>query len=119
MKEQVKVAPIDELARSKQERSNPFEGLSNVAILSLCHFMLIDVESDYDLRFAEALQAEADARELRAKENPTRKWNPRMFTRSEKQNIRDHITGPVTPQDQLLRNFPKLPRPPIGGPRLP
>jgi hypothetical protein len=105
----------DEL--SKPERDKPFDGLSNVAILSLCHFMLIDVESEYDLRFAIALHAEADVRKLRAEENSTRKWNRRKFTRREKQSIRDHITGPVTLQDELKRNFPRLPRPPIGGPR--
>lgn len=115
MNKQERVAPSDDL--SKPERDNLFEGLSNVAILSLCHFMLIDVESEHDLRFASALHAEAEVRKLRAEENPTRKWNPRKFTRREKQSIRDHITGPVTPQDELKRNFRRLPRPPIGGPR--
>lgn len=119
MKRQEKDAPIEELSKSQPERFDPLAGLSNVAILSLCHFMLIDVENEADLQFASALHAEAEARKLRAKENPTRKWNPRKFTRQEKQNIRDHITGPVTPQDELLRNFPRLPRPPISGPRIP
>jgi hypothetical protein len=112
MNKQARVAPIDDL-----KGRNPFAGLSNIAIVSLTHFMLIDVESEYDVRFASALHAEADARKLKAQESPTRKWNPRKFTRREKQSIRDHITGPVTPQDELNHNFPRLPRPPIGGPR--
>jgi DNA recombination-dependent growth factor C len=117
MNKKEKVAPIGELSKPESEWCEPFERLSNVAMLSLCHFILIDVESEYDLRFASALHAEADARKLRAEQNPARKWNPRKFTRREKQSIRDHITGPVTPQDELKRNFSRLPRPPIGGPR--
>jgi hypothetical protein len=112
MNKQARVAPIDDL-----KRRNPFAGLSNIAIVSLTHFMLIDVESEYDVRFASALHAEADARKLKAEENPTRKWDLRRFTRREKQIIRDYITGSVTPQDELQRNFPRLPRPPAGGPR--
>src|ERR1017187_9550598 len=89
----------DEL--SKPERDKPFDGLSNVAILSLCHFMLIDVESEYDLRFAIALHAEADVRKLRAEENSTRKWNRRKFTSCDESLAGDRRPGPVTLQDEL------------------